>query len=95
MIDPTGMSPMAVDETKFSEEGKALLQIVRAEAEAHRITPAQREMLEDAVRLREAGVLARKGLLWFAGTIAALTTIWMAMQKMYELAAAYFKSRGM
>ena len=54
----------------------------------------KREMLEDAVRLREAGVIARKGLLWFAGTIAALTTIWMAMQKMYELAAAYLKSRG-
>ena len=94
-MDPTGIAPMAVDETKFSEEGKALLQIVRAEADAMRITPAQREMLEDAVRLREAGVVVRKGLLWFAGTIAALTTIWMAMQKMYELAAAYLKSRGM
>lgn len=86
---------MAVDETKFSEEGKALLAIVRAEADAHRITPAQRQMLEDGVRLLEAGAVVRKGLLWFAGTIAALTTIYLAMQKVYDMVAAYLKSRGM
>jgi len=72
---------MTIKEENLSDESKAVLAIVREEAMAGRLTPKQVEFLNNAVVMYEAAGIVGKFILWFAGILAAIATLWSYLPK--------------
>lgn len=67
---------MVIKEENLSDDAKAVLAIVREEALAGRLTQKQEQLLNRAIALQESiGVIGRF-IVWFAGLLIAVSTVW-------------------
>lgn len=67
---------ISIKEENLSPDAKAVLDIVRAEAQEGRLTEKQQQFLDRAIVLHDALGIVGKFVVWFAGLLIAISTCW-------------------